>query len=724
LLLTAVPPCRSSGSPATLPSGADGKEGPPTYEVLRATGQPPFRPFGLGLFDELVDVCERVRAQLDAKSTEAGRRTPGLPTLDENTEASRFLQSLSGTTTEDAFDESVSFSAAQDDRLRSLDLAANQIIGGKPEVEAARLRRLEQRCKRLQETLQELVPTVSQATWDHLVELRDDLRAKTTAAQLARLEAFSKAPLDGVGGAAWRILWEAARSYSELAYPGGVFPVVEDAVCLLCQQPVGNDAASRLRGFEEFIRNTTQQAAEDAESTYSARRRQVDELTVVSETTTDTLADLRAEDANVARRIEAYLGDAERALDRLRKLDESTQAREPPAFPEPPTESLREAIAALRDRREELVKGSEPEGEAALLAELAELRGRKALVAGRDAIVAERDRLRLVASITAARSQASTNAVTQKGAELTETALTEVLVDRFTRETDRLGLEHVTLRTVGGRRGVLRYRAGFVGATQEVPLPEVLSEGEQTALGMAGFLAEVWTDPSKSGVIFDDPVSSLDHERRDKVAERLVALAAERQTIVFTHDVAFVLALKKHAVHSSVEVTERSIERLGGKPGHCQDSHKFSAKLVKERLNELERDLATIRGGRDTMTPEQYRDSTGRWYKLLRRTWERAIEETVVGGVLTRDNLQVHPKMVRTLVLFSTDDNRVLQHGYGRATELSEVHDESSLINSPAPSVEELAADLETLREWHQRVASRASLSEERIYEVAEAGKA
>jgi hypothetical protein len=86
---------------------------------------------------------------------------------------------------------------------------------------------------------------------------------------------------------------------------------------------------------------------------------------------------------------------------------------------------------------------------------------------------------------------------------------------------------------------------------------------------------------------------------------------------------------------------------------------------------------------------------------------------------LTRDDLQVHPKMVRTLVLFTAEDNRELQHGYGRATELSEVHDESPSINSPAPSLDELADDLRSIREWHKRVAGRASLSEDAIYQRA-----
>ncbi len=200
------------------------------------------------------------------------------------------------------------------------------------------------------------------------------------------------------------------------------------------------------------------------------------------------------------------------------------------------------------------------------------------------------------------------------------------------------------------------------------------------------------------------------------MAERLVALAEERQTIVFTHDVAFVLALKKHAVKKSVPVTERSIERFGPKPGHCQEFHKFSAKLVKERLSELDEQLVALRTDRDSLTADEYRDRTTKWYRLLRQTWERAIEETLVGGVLTRDDLQVHPKMVRTLILYTTDDNRELQHGYGRATELSEVHDESPLINSPAPSLDELGDDLRSIREWHRRVAGRASLSEEAIY--------
>ncbi len=681
-----------------------------------------FRPFGLGLFDELVPVCERVRAEIERRSADLGRRTPGLPALDETTAAGSFLQKITGRTADQAVNEATSFAAADAKRLATLEKTEEQLKRGDPRPEAQRLERAAERIDRLGRKLNGVAQMFSRATWDRLMELREKRDTVVSAARLAREEAFATAPLDGVGDAVWRELWNAARAYSQTAYPGREFPVVDEALCVLCQQPLGHEAVERLRRFEEFVRDTTQQAAQDAIQALEKALHEVADA-VVDDVPDDLLAEVNDENPELSERIAAYLQNAREAQAALRGIADAhatAEAGVAPVFPASPTEEIARVAEALRERARELVRGADPSGAAEARAELAELRARKDLADARDSVVKERDRLRAVAKLTAARSGCATRGITEKSAELTEKALTEVLVDRFTRETEKLGVEHVTLRTVGGRRGVLRYRAGFIGAAQDAPLPEVLSEGEQTALGLAGFLAEVWTDASKSGVILDDPVSSLDHERRDKVAGRLVALAGERQTVVFTHDVAFLLALKKHAVTNSVPVTERSVERLSAKPGHCQDFHKFSAKLAKEQIGELEQELAALRREREPLSAEQYRDRTAAWYKRLRRAWERAIEETLVGGVLTRDNLQVHPKMARTLILFTPEDNRQLQHGYSRATELSEVHDESPLINSPAPSLDDLAEDLQLLRDWHKRIAARTNLSDEAIYRLAD----
>jgi energy-coupling factor transporter ATP-binding protein EcfA2 len=78
---------------------------------------------------------------------------------------------------------------------------------------------------------------------------------------------------------------------------------------------------------------------------------------------------------------------------------------------------------------------------------------------------------------------------------------------------------------------------------------EIISEGEFNAVAIAAFLAEISLSPTKSGVVFDDPVSSLDHLIREKIAEQLVEIAKDRQVIVFTHDLFFLVTL--------IEIAER-----------------------------------------------------------------------------------------------------------------------------------------------------------------------
>ena len=62
-------------------------------------------------------------------------------------------------------------------------------------------------------------------------------------------------------------------------------------------------------------------------------------------------------------------------------------------------------------------------------------------------------------------------------------------------------------------------------------------------LALADFLAEARLSGITAPIIFDDPVSSLDHRRIDEVAERITRPAEECQVVVFTHDILFTMNL-------------------------------------------------------------------------------------------------------------------------------------------------------------------------------------
>jgi len=62
----------------------------------------------------------------------------------------------------------------------------------------------------------------------------------------------------------------AARAYSrEAAYPEQPFPVTgSGAHCVLCQQPLGEEAARRLTSFEAFVQDESKRREQDAADTY------------------------------------------------------------------------------------------------------------------------------------------------------------------------------------------------------------------------------------------------------------------------------------------------------------------------------------------------------------------------------------------------------------------------------------------------------------------------
>jgi len=71
----------------------------------------------------------------------------------------------------------------------------------------------------------------------------------------------------------------------------------------------------------------------------------------------------------------------------------------------------------------------------------------------------------------------------------------------------------------------------------------ILSEGEQKVIAVADFLSEMQLSEVNRGIIFDDPVNSLDEKRKSIIAERIIKESSKKQVIIFTHDLVFVSML-------------------------------------------------------------------------------------------------------------------------------------------------------------------------------------
>jgi len=116
--------------------------------------------------------------------------------------------------------------------------------------------------------------------------------------------------------------------------------------------------------------------------------------------------------------------------------------------------------------------------------------------------------------------------------------------------------------TFQGRSGQVERRKTVAGNRPSV----ILSEGEQNVLALADFLAECRMNGTGAPIVFDDPVTSLDYRRLNKVAKRLCQLAEVHQVIVLTHNIWFASALlgcrrRKNQRVNFFEVRENGAEK-------------------------------------------------------------------------------------------------------------------------------------------------------------------
>lgn len=666
-------------------------------------GEALYRPSSLGLLDGLIEVCGGVRKVLDERLAANAQRTVSLPALDPDTKAGAFLAGLQGTTSNGMLSEQCSAADDAAERVETARTEESRLRATNPAKEAQRLSRIAKAYASVSTHLADLAANLGPEAEADLKERRRTASETRGLADAAAASSFDAEPLGGVGTPAWRALWAAAQRYSEVsAYPGHDFPHVEQGShCVLCQQPLGEAARERMSRFHAMMVDTTEAEAKTAASRLSAELRDIDAVQTMKPDLAVALSELEAADA------ETY-GTVLAALEGWGKRREAllSDSMVPPV-PATGLAARLETTGKAHEVDALLIDGDAFDDKIRELATLQkELTARMRLADVADDVRAERDRRRDEELLNDARRQTDTRGISRTLGDLTANHVTVVVQDRFSRESQDLQVDSVTLLGQGVKHGAVLHKPEFVGAAIKAELPRVLSEGEQTALGLSGFFVEAHLDGSKSAIVLDDPVTSLDHLRRERVARRLVEFAQERQVIVFTHDAVFAGDLLRVATEENVTYTARSVERRGptSRPGFCRDDHPWKAKDAQSRLGTLKQDLVRLRKESATWDEDTREKEIGSWAGRLSETWERFVSQDLAGALFDRGTEEVRPTMLKVLEKFTPQDNKEFQECYKRVSRWATRHDKSAALNYVPPTMDELEAELQRALDWYDRV--------------------
>jgi hypothetical protein len=200
-------------------------------------------------------------------------------------------------------------------------------------------------------------------------------------------------------------------------------------------------------------------------------------------------------------------------------------------------------------------------------------------------------------------------------------------------------------------------------------------------------------------------VSSLDHRRRERVVQRLVAEAAKRQVIILTHDIYFLSLLIDEAEKRNIPMQAQSLSRRPEGFGVAEADLPFEGKNTSRRIGALrahQQQIAKLY--REGNEPE-HRKQTVEAYFHLRMAWERAVEEVLLRKVILRFRKGVETQRLVEVVV-EDDDYREVFAGMSQCSNYA--HDKALAGGVAVPDPEELLADIERLESWRSRVEERA----------------
>lgn len=663
-----------------------------------------YLPRGMDLFPRLVAVLEAVKSSLEQRIAILQSERDRFPEIQIGTKVFEFVHNLGSSSSTALRSKLQSFT--DDDALA---LAAKKkeyarLTADDPAGRAKALRlqvnRLAQLRKFVSDTGNALVP----ARKVELAELRNKLRVAADAAALASQNAFADAPLAGVASEVWRSLWSAARDFAEHgAVPAQTFPTPAGSPCLLCQQDIDEQAAARLQRFEEYVRSSTQKAADSAATAVLNAEKKLEAIQPELGLSRDLSDELELIDASL-------LADVQTTLSRLQHLRDAYLGRREMPDDDSATgvrvESgltrLIEAISTEAIRYEEASRSAATK---AVAEEIAELEARKTLVGLRERVEAQVARELRIGQLKKAVEATRTNAVTSMSRQLLDDEVLAPLSTLFVDEVNALRLTHIPIALAGSHaeKGRAYHSVEIVRRKERVPPGEILSEGEQRSIALAAFLAEVAQQESKSTLVFDDPVSSLDHERREYVAGRLAAIAQRRPVVVFTHDFTFLWMMQEAAMEAGVPIAQRMVRRDGTGAGIVATEWPWHGQSVNKRLGTLKQEAVRLKK-LEREARSEYEKEVVSFYGRLRATWERAVEDVLLNGAIHRFEKEVHTKPLRGLHRVKADHVTRLEAGMKRCSNVTEAHDRARGLGSSYPVAAEVDRDLGALVEWVKEV--------------------
>lgn len=710
--------------------------------IINDNNEAVYLPYGAFVFSDLVALLREFRDKLIKEKPQV--EILNFPDITSNTKAGLLLANLSCNTKEEVITEFAKWT--DDDQTKLTDVEKSLLEARNPSIEAKRKRNIKLRIIKLKQAIENLYNLISIDKQKSYKELINQYIAAEKSFEIAKKEFdFSDMPLLGVGGKEWQILYEAAKKYSlKSAYPDIDFPnLSNNSLCVLCMQKLESEAKKRMEKFKKYMEDETKKILDKQIMDLENEIQKLEMYNLnIQDDYKDALDEINSRnnvfsknlillivkfDERPNQIINSLKSKNVNGIDKINNLilykneDNEKELNLEYLYTET-TSSLINIIGEIENEALKIEKTEDQNALKALEINKEELISRKHFTARKDKIIEYLKKLKLIKKYEDCIVMTDHRSITTKGKNIVSLALTPQLQKYLEEELTKVGVSHLPLNLRGSdREGRTKYQLELKNCQlpKNTNLTEVLSEGEQSVVSIAGFLAELRTGEHKCPIVFDDPVNSLDHRYRFRIAKRLAEESLERQVIVFTHDIAFLneledqiilLTTSKFTSHTIIKPTETTVGKfLDGLPWHAMS--------VPERIEYLEEELFRIALLNKTNL-NLYNREAAQLYGLMRETWEAMIEEELFNKVV-RKHLG-HTQMLRLSdVIIQMSDYDVIDINYSKCSTWMTGHQKSKALDQNRPNPDEIKKDILAIEEFKKLIRKRKKETKEQREKIA-----
>lgn len=528
----------------------------------------------------------------------------------------------------------------------------------------------------------------------------EKIDAESSEKNAAALLHAGKPLLDGTGEQVWKLLFEAARRYSiEIAYPGKDFPnLTDDAVCPLCQDPLSPVAKKRLVRFEEYVKNDVAEATEKKRGKFRAAKGELVNADVRFMGDTAMIEEIRNLDHTLCQILASFENGLEKRRQSVLGSFANSTSIAVSALPKDPRPKIRQLAARQLRKSRAFSRAANEQKRHALNAERNDLSARHKLSVILESVVALFERMQKKAALNKCAPSLQTRGISTQSKEFASIAITDALKSALDKEFKTLGIGYVKTRLKERSERGRTFHQLLLDLPRKNKLDEILSEGEQRAIAIGAFFAELSLGNHSCGIVFDDPVSSLDHWRRQYIAKRLTEEANIRQVIVFTHDTSFLGQLRDEIEQQSIPNSMMFLEWSGDYAGSVCPGLPWEHKSCRDRIDRLEK----AQRGLPSPWPQYPSESDSaimrNLYDRLRATLERAIQDVVFNGVIQRYRDWIKVSRLAQVVGFDSSEFEAIHKLHKKCSNVTTAHDPASAKSASVPTASDLRDDIDALK--------------------------